>query len=109
MVTVVVDGAPSEAPVAALKVTEKLRLPEEGARETTPTRREPAVDIDDEELNLKAEMQRYEADLILSVLKKTGWNRQETASVLGVPLRTLAHKMRSHGLRKVYFESELED
>jgi DNA-binding NtrC family response regulator len=70
---------------------------------------EPATQVDiepvgDGEINLKSEMQRHEADLILKALRQCDWDRSEAAKLLGLPLRTLAHKMQVHGIRKTSYE-----
>ncbi|HUU01140.1 MAG TPA: sigma 54-interacting transcriptional regulator [Myxococcota bacterium] len=56
------------------------------------------------EINLKLEMERHEATLILEALRAHGWDRKETARALGLPVRTLAHKMKTHGIKKVAYQ-----
>jgi DNA-binding NtrC family response regulator len=70
---------------------------------------EPATQVDiepvgDGEINLKSEMQRHEADLILKALRQSDWDRKQAATMLGLPVRTLAHKMQIHGIRKTAYE-----
>lgn len=50
--------------------------------------------------SLRDEMHKYEALLILQALRQTNWNRKEAATALGLPLRTLAHKMSQYNIRK---------
>ena len=52
-------------------------------------------------INLRRELERYEAELIGRVLGSCDWNRTEAARRLGLPLRTLAHKMHVLGIRRV--------
>ena len=52
------------------------------------------------EINLRAEVARFEANLILRALRETDWDRNAAAASLGLPLRTLSHKMNAHGLVK---------
>jgi DNA-binding NtrC family response regulator len=52
-----------------------------------------------EVMNLKAEVQRYEALLIEKVLKRVDWDRKAAANSLGLPLRTLAHKILLYDLK----------
>ena len=81
-------------------------LPER-VRETEPTTQVTQVDTEparEGEINLKAEMQRHEADLILKALRQSDWDRKKAAALLGLPVRTLAHKMQSHGIRKTSYE-----
>ena len=54
-----------------------------------------------------AELERYEADLILKALEQNGWDRKQAARSLGLPLRTLAHKMQSHGIRRIGYTKDL--
>jgi len=70
---------------------------------------EPTTQVDVEparggEINLKTEMQRHEADLILKALGQSDWDRKKAAALLGLPIRTLAHKMQVHGIRKTSYE-----
>lgn len=58
----------------------------------------------DEELgevaNLKEALQLYEARLILKSLKDAKGDRTAAANRLGLPLRTMHHKMRQHGIKQ---------
>lgn len=53
-----------------------------------------------EMVNLKAEVQTYEAELIRKALSHTQWERKDAANLLGVPLRTLAHKIQIYDIKK---------
>ena len=57
-------------------------------------------------VNLKDELGRVEAELILAALRRTGWNREEAARALGLSLRTLARRMAAHGIRRVSYEQD---
>ena len=50
------------------------------------------------ELALKQAVQQFEADFVRAALHHADWNRREAARLLGVPLRTLSHKMQVYGL-----------
>ncbi|HOX46495.1 MAG TPA: sigma 54-interacting transcriptional regulator [Myxococcota bacterium] len=52
------------------------------------------------EINLKSEMNRLEAELIRKALVRSHWDRNLAASSLGLPLRTLSHKMQVLGIRR---------
>jgi DNA-binding NtrC family response regulator len=81
-------------------------LPER-VREAEPTTQVTQVETEpvrEGEINLKAEMQRHEAELILKALRQSDWDRKKAAALLGLPVRTLAHKMQSHGIRKTSYE-----
>ena len=49
---------------------------------------------------VKARVQQYEAKIIEETLQATGWNRNEAAQRLGIPVRTLSHRMQRLGLKK---------
>lgn len=51
--------------------------------------------------DMKSQMQRYEAVLIYNALKKVGWNQSEAARELRIPLRTLVHKIKVYGIKKL--------
>jgi len=78
-------------------------LPER-VRDTEPTTQVDVEPARDGEINLKAEMQRHEADLLLKALRQCDWDRKKAAMLLGLPIRTLAHKMQVHGIRKTSYE-----
>ena len=50
--------------------------------------------------DLRARLAAYEARVLVEALDATGWNRTETAKRLGMPVRTLSHKMQVLGLRR---------
>ncbi len=52
--------------------------------------------------SIKDKLRRYEAGLLLEALKAHDWNQTRTAEALGMPLRTLVHKMRTLGLKKTF-------
>jgi DNA-binding NtrC family response regulator len=62
----------------------------------------------DEISDFKGMMQRYEAEVIVEALRCEGWNQTRAARRLDMPLRTFAHKMKVHGIRKK-LGYELED
>ncbi len=51
--------------------------------------------------DLKLKLQRYEAQLILDALRSTRWNQTEAARALGMPLRTLVHKIKAFDIKKM--------
>jgi DNA-binding NtrC family response regulator len=50
---------------------------------------------------LRSRMERYEADILLEALRAANWNQKEAAQLLNLPLRTLQHKVKMHGLRRL--------
>ncbi|WP_437284295.1 sigma 54-interacting transcriptional regulator [Sorangium sp. So ce406] len=50
---------------------------------------------------LKARLLRHEAEVIVAALRKAGWNQTEAARALGIPLRTLVHKLKALGIKKL--------
>ena len=51
--------------------------------------------------DLKMKLQRYESQLILDALRSTRWNQTEAARALGMPLRTLVHKIKAFDIKKM--------
>ncbi len=51
--------------------------------------------------DLKLKLQRYESQLILDALRSTRWNQTEAARALGMPLRTLVHKIKVLDIKKL--------
>jgi two-component system, NtrC family, response regulator AtoC len=62
-----------------------------GAR---PTLVPPSTD------DLKAKLQRYEVKLIVDALRAARWNQTEASRALGMPLRTLVHKIKAFGIKR---------
>jgi DNA-binding NtrC family response regulator len=58
---------------------------------------EPALPAD-----YKDHLRRYETELILRALHKANGNQTEAARALGMPLRTLVHKITTYGIRKKF-------
>ncbi len=52
--------------------------------------------------NYKDHLKKYEADLIVKALHKFGGNQTEAAKALGLPLRTLVHKIQTYGIKKKF-------
>jgi DNA-binding NtrC family response regulator len=50
----------------------------------------------------KDHVRKFEADLILRALKKHNGNQTEAAKYLGLPLRTLVHKIATYGIKKKF-------
>ncbi len=50
--------------------------------------------------DLRARLHDYEALMIFEALEATGWNQSEAARRLGMPIRTLSHKVKVLGLKK---------
>jgi len=51
-------------------------------------------DSPDGEVNLRAELARIEAEMIVKALDAARWDRKQAAASLGLPLRTLARKIK---------------
>jgi two-component system, NtrC family, response regulator AtoC len=50
--------------------------------------------------DLRSHLQAYESQILFDTLQATGWNQSEAARRLGMPIRTLAHRIKSLGLKK---------
>jgi DNA-binding NtrC family response regulator len=59
-----------------------------------------------EGLDFKSLVQRYECGLIIDALRACDWNQSEVARRLQIPRRTLVHKMKAMGIRKLGFGVE---
>ena len=46
-------------------------------------------------------MNRFEIDCIVEALRSSRWNQTEAAILLDLPLRTLQHKIKQHGIKKL--------
>jgi DNA-binding NtrC family response regulator len=53
------------------------------------------------DVDFKELVQQYECRLILDALRACDWNQSEAARRLRIPRRTLVHKMKAYGLRKL--------
>lgn len=75
---------------------ERVRLFQAGAsREPSPGMSpQPAV------TPARERLQQYEVQLLSEALEGVGWNRAEAAKRLGIPVRTLAYRMKVLGLSK---------
>jgi DNA-binding NtrC family response regulator len=51
-------------------------------------------------VDYKDHLRKYETDLILRALHRTNGNQTEAAKALGLPLRTLVHKIHTYGIKK---------
>ena len=74
------------------------------AAEAQRTRPEPVTDETDDAVDYREQMQRQEARLILSALRRANWNRAEAARALNLPLRTLSHKIKQLGIKRQGYE-----
>lgn len=55
--------------------------------------------------DLKGTIKKYEASIILDALRSADGDRRRAAKLLGLPVRTLAHKMRTLGVRRPTYET----
>jgi DNA-binding NtrC family response regulator len=69
----------------------------DGARtERQPVPLDPGDDLPD----FKTQMREHEVRVLTRALERTRWNQTKAAKLLQMPLRTLVHKLRAHGLRR---------
>jgi two-component system, NtrC family, response regulator AtoC len=50
--------------------------------------------------DLRESVRRYETDLVMQALARTGGSRTQAAELLGIPLRSLAHRMKVLGIKR---------
>jgi two-component system response regulator AtoC len=84
------------APDSALAVS---RRPEPRPP-TLPPPSGPPPEAPPQGSDLRSHLQAYEAQILFETLQATGWNQSEAARRLGVPIRTLSHKVKALGLKK---------
>jgi DNA-binding NtrC family response regulator len=51
--------------------------------------------------SLKERVERVEAEFIVEALREAGWSQTDAARKLDVPLRTLQHKIKTLGIKKL--------
>jgi two-component system response regulator AtoC len=91
--------------IALADLTERVRG---GARSASPTDAPPIGEASVDEPgdgvagDYREHVRRYEAKLIVQALHKTGGNQTEAAKQLGLPLRTLVHKIQQYGIKKKF-------
>ncbi len=68
--------------------------------EDAETTARPVPALADDDINLKNELQRYETELILGALRAEHGDRNGAAKRLGLPVRTLAYKMKQLGIKR---------
>ena len=51
-------------------------------------------------VDYKSRLHRFERDLMIDALNAAGWIRSEAARHLGMPVRTLSHRMKKLGIEK---------
>ncbi len=96
-----IDVEDLPAPIRALAGQEQPEVAQHpDARSEAAPAAQPAGD-GLRQAGLKQTVQQYEADLILGALRRAGFDRPAAAKELGLPLRTLSHKMKVYGLRPV--------
>jgi DNA-binding NtrC family response regulator len=78
-------------------LTDRIR----GGAPRQATEAEPDLDISGD---YKEHVRRFEAKLILQALHKHNGNQTEAAKSLGLPLRTLVHKIQVYGIKKKFAE-----
>ncbi len=59
-----------------------------------------------DEINLRSEVQRYEMELILRALDGADGDRNLAARRLGLPVRTLAHKLKKFGITRKNYDQQ---
>jgi transcriptional regulator with GAF, ATPase, and Fis domain len=62
---------------------------------------EPASSAAPSTGGLKTRLEQIEADLLLEALRASDWNQTEAARRLELPLRTLQHKIKVYGIKKL--------
>jgi DNA-binding NtrC family response regulator len=82
--------------VRAARLSEMVEHPEPAYADGDPLLGGP-----DEGNALRSRLLRYEAKVIAEALRDAGWNQTAAAHALGMPLRTLVHKIKALGITKL--------
>ena len=80
-------------------LTDRIRGSAKGSTTTPP---DASSDHSVIPTDYKDHLRKYEAELILKALHKHGGNQTEAAKALGLPLRTLVHKIQTYGIKKKF-------
>ncbi|MCA9665908.1 MAG: sigma 54-interacting transcriptional regulator [Myxococcales bacterium] len=59
-----------------------------------------ATNADDDVTDLQQQIERYEMELILAMLERTGWNQSEAARRLDIPRKRIQRKLRAHHIKR---------
>ncbi len=78
---------------------ETIDLPEHYRQAASPVVTGDAIDIPDSGMDFNSAVDAYENLLILQALEKTGWNRNQAATLLKLNRTTLVEKIKKKGLR----------
>lgn len=79
---------------------ERVRVAAVQPRMTMPPIEPQDAEPDEGPGDLRARLAAYEARALVEALEATGWNRTDAAKRLGMPVRTLSHKMTVLGVRR---------
>ncbi len=86
--------------ITAEDLGERLRGP--AVVVPSPTDMPPPGEPTDAEMPFKDRIREYETALILDALRRAEGNQTAAAKLLKMPLRTLVHKIKTYGIKKMY-------
>jgi DNA-binding NtrC family response regulator len=84
------------------------RAAEPGERKAASKAEEAAPGSGGSTDSFKERLQRYEVELIVEALRDADWNQTAAAEALGMPLRTLVHKIKALGIKKLGFAPTMD-
>lgn len=79
---------------------ERVRQLGRGRLPTTTSPETPSEKVRSSPIDLRAEVASFESALIRRALEAAAWDRTKAANDLGLPVRTLSHRMQQHGIKK---------
>nr|HEX4312962.1 sigma 54-interacting transcriptional regulator [Kofleriaceae bacterium] len=90
--------------IVVADLTERVRggAARAAAETSAPPIMATADDLNAEGGDYREHVRRYEAKLIVQALHRTNGNQTEAAKQLGLPLRTLVHKIQQYGIKKKF-------
>jgi len=74
----------------------------EAATHESPGALDDAIEIDPARADYRTQVRHFETALILAALRKTGGNHRKAAALLGLPKRTLFHRIRLLDIRQIF-------
>ena len=94
--------------ITAADLPERVRGPQK-QHVAAPPELPPSDDDCGADGDLKAQLERREIELIIAALRGADWNQSEVARRLNIPRRTLVHKIKAYGIKKLGFGVEPSD
>ncbi len=100
---------PEDLPEKIRELGAPIDQPSQLAAQEPSSNAEPPDGDPEHAVDLKGELRKREAELIVEMLQRTDWDRVKAAALLGLPVRTLSYRMQALGVRRRDDDSEQPD